>query len=164
VNRLSTGVTGMRIALRRLRPIFVRLALILFLQCPLPVLHAHGSTAAELSGIPSLPEHLRVYHSANGRLRSGGETFGWHLHILPPLGTPSDQREDGQDLPEVDLPWSAGSESEAEPTQHARVDVVPATVPSNRLFVEARGVGVASCYGDSFGDIGRRQRQAILRA
>jgi hypothetical protein len=160
----SSGIVGMRISLRRLLPIFVRLALILLIQCPLPVLHAHGATAAELSNIPSLPAHLRVYHRANERPGTAVETFGWHVHFLPPLGTPNDQRNDGQDLPEVDLPWSSTSESEAEPTHLVRVDFVPATVPAVRLFVEAQVVDVESRYGDAFGDIGRRQRQAILRA
>lgn len=158
----SSGIIGMRISLRRLLPIFVRLALILLIQCPLPVLHAHGATAAELSNIPSLPEHVRRFHGSRERIAN--ETFGWHVHFLPPLGTPNDQRNDGQDLPEVDLPWSPTSESEAEPTHLVRVDFVPATVPAVRLFVEAQIVGVESRYGDTFGDIGRRQRQAVLRA
>lgn len=143
-------------------PFLARLALIVLIQCPLPVFHAHGVTAAELSSIPSLPEHVRRFHEATDRSKC--ETLGWHLHVLPPLGMPGDQRGDDQAAPDVDLPWRSDSDSDTTGSQLVRDASEPAAVHVGIALTTTRVV----CFGrrpcDTFGEITRRQRLTILRA
>lgn len=154
----------MRTAKNRLLSVFARLALILLIQCPLPVLHAHGATAAELSNIPSLPEHVRRFHDSRVRVAHPDETFGWHVHVLPPLGMPGHQRGDEGQSPDVDLPWRCDSDSDSTGIQLVQPAVEPGSELAPHLPPRADLAGAALWHCDTIGEISRRQRQAILRA
>lgn len=152
----------MRSAKSRLPAIFARLALIFLIQCPLPVCHAHGLTTAEMSSIPALPEHARRFH--DGRSQVSAETLGWHVHVLPPLGTPGDQRGDDPEAPDVDLTWRSDSDSDRQCVQLVRLACGYAAASIGRVPSRSNDVEAAPRSCDTFGEICRRQRQAILRA
>jgi hypothetical protein len=126
------------------------------------VIHAHGVTPAELSNVPSLPEHVRRFHAS--REQVANEPFGWHLHVLPPLGTPGDQRGDDQEAPDVDLTWRSDSDSGRQSVQLVRLACESAGEPIGLVPSKSNFAGTAPRYCDTIGEICRRQRQAILRA
>lgn len=155
---------SMRTVQRRFFRNFVRVALILLLQCPMPVLHAHEATAAELTNIPSLPHHLQRFHRSDECSASGGESFGWHLHFLPPIGTPDGEGGEGEGRPDVELPWGSDGTSESVGARPLHGAVYVIAEPVGILFVPKRFPETASNADVTFDEVARGQRQAVLRA
>lgn len=70
----------------------LRVAVLLLWQCPLPLFHSHGTSAAEGGQDPWLASHLRQFHPDALASRTVCD-LGWHCHLLTPTGLPSGDPE-----------------------------------------------------------------------